>query len=234
MIYKSLHRWDVTQQQAFLIQKDLSNKVSNIFDMPFTNIKHVAGCDISFNPGSNVFYAGIVVMAFPSLDLVEKRVIVTKGAFPYVPGLLSFRETPALIEAWRLLSTEPDVVFIDGHGLAHPRKFGIASHFGLLVDKPTIGCAKKLLYGSFNTIEKLRSCKSSLVDKTTKEQLGVVLRTQATELPVYVSIGHNIDLETAQNLVLATTKTSRIPLPTLMAHNLVNDARKGLLSRGDG
>src|SRR5215210_7453030 len=141
--YEQLHEWNLTPREAVELQKQLRGRVR--LEPLGRKIETVAGADISFNKFSPVVYAGLVVLRLPTLEVVEEVGVVSETRFPYVPGLLSFRETPSVLEAWAKLKTEPDAVMFDGQGLAHPRRFGIASHFGLLVDRPAFGCAKSVL-----------------------------------------------------------------------------------------
>src|SRR5215210_331328 len=140
MRYKKLHDWNLTPSEPVALQKELRSQVR--IEPLKRNVELVAGCDISFNKFSDVVYAGIVVLRLPELEVVASATAITRTSFPYIPGLLSFRETPALLECWEQLEMEPDVVMLDGQGLAHPRRFGIACHFGLLAERSTIGCAK--------------------------------------------------------------------------------------------
>src|SRR5215207_3620001 len=145
--YKQLHDWTVTPREAVELQKSLRERVRLA---PLSRpVETIAGADISFNKFSPVVYAGIVVLSLPSLEVVEEVGVVSETRFPYVPGLLSFRETPSVLEAWAKLKTEPDAVMFDGQGLAHPRRVGIASHVGLIIDRPTLGCAKSVLVGKY-------------------------------------------------------------------------------------
>ncbi len=220
---QQLHRWDVTPKEAIEIQQQLRSKL--IIASLEAELQYVAGCDISYDKGSDVFYAGIVVLKLPELTEVAQATTVARVKFPYIPGLLSFRESPALLEAWEKLTVQPDLVMIDGQGYAHPRRFGIASHFGVLINLPTIGCAKTLLTGKFEEPESKAGSYSLLVDKD--EVVGAALRTQDGVSPVFVSIGHRINLESTIDVVMRCTKEYRIPEPTRQAHLLVNALRRG-------
>jgi deoxyribonuclease V len=157
-------------------------------------------------------------------SLVEKQEFVCETRFPYVPGLLSFREAPPLLEAFAKLQTQPDAVMIDGQGIAHPRRMGIASHLGLCLDVPTIGCAKSLLIGTFKEPGKRRGAMSRLMDKG--DVIGRVVRTRQDVKPLFVSVGHMIDLASAVRLVLKCGRGYRIPEPTRQAHLYVNELRR--------
>src|ERR687894_2531790 len=221
--YEKLHEWDVTPREAVELQKRLRERVKVV---PLAReIETVAGANISFNKFDPVVYAGIVVLRLPSLEVVEEVGVVSETKFPYVPGLLSFRETPSVLEAWAKLKIEPDAVMFDGQGLAHPRRVGIASHVGLLIDRPTLGCAKSVLVGKFEEPQAERGSWTPLVDKG--ETVGAAVRTKTRVQPVYVSPGHLIDLEGAIDLVLKTDGGYRQPEPTRRAHLLVNALRRG-------
>ncbi len=218
-----LHSWDVTPKEAIAIQQRLRSKI--LIEKISQPIRTIAGCDISFDKGSDVVYAGIVVLKLPELVEVAHSTAVTKVKFPYIPGLLSFRESPAVLEAWGNLKTAPDVLMVDGQGFAHPRRFGIACHLGLLLNLPTIGCAKSLLVGKYEAPALQAGSYSPMMDK--EEIIGVALRTEANVSPVFVSIGHRVTLEDAIQLVMKCSKGYRIPEPTRHAYLLVNALRRG-------
>jgi deoxyribonuclease V len=217
----SLHSWDLTPSEAIQVQQRLRDMVRlRPLGLP---VDTIAGADISFNKYSETVYAGIVVLSLPDLRIVEQVGVRSVAKFPYVPGLLSFREAPSLLEAWERLKTKPDVLMLDGQGIAHPRRFGIACHVGVLLDWPTIGCAKSILVGRYGELGLEAGSRSPLVDKD--EQVGVALRTKNKVAPVYVSPGHLIDLDSAVDLVLRSTTKYRMPEPTRQAHLLVNRLR---------
>jgi deoxyribonuclease V len=221
--YEQLHDWKMTPREAVELQKSLRERVRLA---PLRKkIKTIAGADISFNKFSPVVYAGLVVLSLPSLEVIEEVGVVSETEFPYVPGLLSFRETPSVLEAWAKLKTEPDAVMFDGQGIAHPRRIGIASHVGLLLNRPTFGCAKSVLVGKFEEPKPERGAWSEMIDKG--EVVGAALRTKTNVQPIYVSPGHLIDLEGAINLTLACDGGYRQPEPTRRAHLLVNALRRG-------
>jgi deoxyribonuclease V len=241
MNYKKLHNWDLTPSEAVELQKRLRDEVR--IEPLHRKVKLVAGCDISFNKFSDVVYAGIVVLQLPELETVDRATAITKTSFPYIPGLLSFRETPALLECWEKLATAPDVVMLDGQGLAHPRRFGIACHFGLLTATPALGCAKTVLRGKFDEPNEKAGSYSLMTDKS--EVVGAAVRTKDKVAPVYVSAGHLIDLKSAIEIALSCVKgytadtnaglfetrpqsksKYRIPEPTRQAHILVNELRR--------
>jgi deoxyribonuclease V len=240
MRYKKLHGWDLTPTEAVELQKRLREQVR--VEPLEREPQLVAGCDISFNKFSEVVYAGIVVLRLPDLEIVDRATAIARITFPYIPGLLSFRETPALLEAWGRLNTSPDLVMLDGQGLAHPRRFGIACHFGLITERPAIGCAKTVLVGKYDEPGERAGSYSLMTHKG--ETIGAAVRTKDRVAPVYISVGNLIDLEGAINLALrcvkghvgqteslfesapATKSRYRIPEPTRQAHLLVNELRR--------
>ena len=221
--YKKLHEWDLTPREAVELQKRMRGSVR--LGPLARRVETVAGADISFNKFDPTIYAGIVVLRLPSLEVVEEVGVVSESRFPYVPGLLSFRETPSLLEAWAKLKTEPDALMLDGQGFAHPRRFGIACHVGLLIDRPALGCAKSVLVGKFDEPGPERGAWTPMIDKG--ETVGAALRTKSKVQPVYVSAGHLIHLEGAVDLTLACDGGYRQPEPTRRAHLLVNALRRG-------
>ncbi len=220
--HKPLTPWTLDPTRAVEIQRELAAQVR--VEPLNREVKLVAGGDISFDRGSDTVHAGFVVLRLPDLQIVERKGIQATAAFPYVPGLLSFREIPALLQAWSLLELEPDAVIIDGHGMAHPRRVGIASHFGLLVDRPTVGCAKSVLVGQYQEPDGLRGSWTPLTQKG--EEIGAALRTRDRVGPVFASVGHRIDIPGAVALILASGGRMRIPEPTRLAHNYVNELRR--------
>jgi deoxyribonuclease V len=223
--YEQLHEWGLAPREAVELQKSLRERVRLA---PLRKkIRTVAGADISFNKFSPVVWAAVVVLSLPSLEVVEEAGVVSETKFPYVPGLLSFRETPSVLEAWAKLKTEPDAVMFDGQGIAHPRRVGIASHVGLLINRPTFGCAKSVLVGKYEEPEEERGSWMPMIDPKNGETVGAALRTKTRTHPIYVSPGHLIDLEGAIKLTLACDGGYRQPEPTRRAHLLVNAMRRG-------
>ncbi|PYS48720.1 MAG: deoxyribonuclease V [Acidobacteria bacterium] len=221
--YEQLHGWKVTPKEAVELQKSLRERVRLV---PLAKkVKTIAGADISFNKFEPTVYAGLVVLSLPTLEVVEEVGVVSETKFPYVPGLLSFRETPSVLEAWAKLKTEPDAVMFDGQGIAHPRRVGIASHVGLLINRPTLGCAKSVLVGKYEEVSAERGSWTELIDKG--EVVGAAVRTKTNVQPIYVSPGHLIDLQGAIELALACNGGYRQPEPTRRAHLLVNALRRG-------
>ncbi len=218
---KKLHEWDLSYKEAVEIQRRMASMVK------FTAIKKIpkiiAGLDCAFSKDDKKIFAAAVVIDLSDFLIIETATASRKLEFPYIPGLLSFREAPACIDAIEKLKTTPDAFLIDGQGFAHPRRLGIASHIGLLVDKPTIGCAKSRLIGTFDEPKRLKSSFSPLMDSG--EQIGAVLRTRTDVKPVFVSVGNKCTLEDAIQLVLECTTKYRLPEPSRLAHQLVGQAK---------
>lgn len=213
MKYRDLHSWDVTPEEARQLQNELRSQV--IQTDRFGTINTVAGVDIGFK--KDIALASVVVLRFPELQVVDSVVTESPVRFPYIPGLLSFREIPPLLTAFTALQTEPDLVIVDGQGIAHPRRFGLASHLGLILDKPTIGCAKSRLWGRYEEPDSEQGAYTYLIDKG--EVIGAAVRTRANVRAVYVSIGHQISLDSARVWVLACCRGYRLPETTRYAHN---------------
>ena len=213
----------MSYEEAVAIQNGLRSKVS--FSPPRRRIATVAGADVSFGKGSDRLFAAIVVLALPSFDVVEFAVAEDVARFPYIPGLLSFREAPIVARAYEKLSRKPDVLMCDGQGVAHPRGLGLASHLGLLFDVPSIGCAKSRLCGAHD--EPGPDVGDYAPLKLKGRTIGAVLRTRESVKPVYVSVGHMMNLREAIRLTLRCGAGYRIPEPTRAAHHLVNDVRLG-------
>lgn len=214
----SLHAWDVSPQEAIAIQERLRPEI--IRNDQLGLLRRVAGVDVDFDSGGTLTRAAVVVLSFPKLQLVDTSVAQRTTSFPYVPGLLSFREAPAALQALAGLRCSPDLLLYDGHGIAHPRRLGIASHLGLLTGLPSIGVAKSILVGEHAPVADQPGAWQPVVDQG--EVIGAVLRTQPGKRPIYVSIGHRISLETAIALVLRCTGKYRLPEPTRQAHHLAS------------
>ena len=217
------HRWDVSPREAVAIQRDLAAEVRQE-PLP-SPIETIAGIDVSIR--GNLAQAAVVVLRFPALEVVDRAVWRGEVPFPYVPGLLSFREMPLILPALERLTVRPDVLVTDSHGLAHPRRFGLACHLGVLLDRPAFGIAKSLFVGTFEDPESEKGSRAALVDKKTGEVLGAVLRTRTNVKPVYVSVGHRITLKEAVDLALACAPRYKIPEPTRQAHLLSRDSDFG-------
>lgn len=213
--------WPRSLAEARLLQERLRGRV--VTEDRLNVVRRVAGVDAHY--GADSVWAAVAVMTFPDLCLVESALIHRPVAFPYVPGLLSFREAPAILEALYRLSEKPDLLLVDGQGLAHPRRFGLACHLGVLGDVPTIGVAKSRLVGTYREPAIERGAWSDLVDRG--ETIGAVLRTRRAVRPVFVSIGHRISLQTAIELVLRSTGRFRLPEPIRAADSLSRRHRVG-------
>lgn len=214
-----LHDWNLTPPEAIALQKTLASRVVDDRPLPLDSIRLVAGVDVSVK--NNVSQAAVVVLSFPDLQVVESITNVLPTPFPYIPGLLSFREGPVLEDAFSRLQHEPDVLIFDGMGRAHPRRLGIASHMGLWLDKPTIGCGKSLLTGRYVEPPQERGAHVALMYRD--EQIGAILRTRVNTKPVYISVGHLLDLDSALAIVMACTPKYRLPEPIRAAHNAAGD-----------
>lgn len=222
MKIRRLHRWDVLPAEAARIQQSLQRRLA-LGEYRGT-IETVAGMDVSYDRHSPVVYAAVVVMRLGDRQVVETATAVSQATFPYVPGLLSFRESPAVLRALQRLRHRPDCLLCDGHGIAHPRRFGLACHLGLLLNLPSIGCAKSLLVGEYREPARKRGSFKILYDKG--EQIGIILRTRDGVEPVYVSPGYRLTLKQAQEIVLRAHGGYRLPEPTRQAHLLVNAIRR--------
>lgn len=218
-----LHPWPQTYSEAAYQQSLLADGV-RLADELADPVSTVAGVDVSYEKHGDRFYAGIVVISFPDFELLEEQTAVATVTFPYIPGLLSFRELPVLLEAIRKIETAPDVILVDGQGIAHPRRFGIASHLGLWLDVPTIGCAKSRLCGDHLEPGMRKGSRVDLIDRG--ERIGQVVRTRDKVRPMYISPGHKVGVDTATDLALRCCTRYRMPEPTRLAHHVTNRARK--------
>jgi deoxyribonuclease V len=219
---KHLHEWDLSYGQARELQRRLAKQVR--FNKLKCKPAVVAGLDCAFSKDGKTIFAAVVVIKILDFSVIETATASRRVDFPYIPGLLSFREAPVCIEAIEKLRTSPDVFIVDGQGLAHPRRFGIACHIGVLVDKPTVGCAKSRLTGDFTQPGRQKGNFSPLVDGD--EVIGVVLRTRANVKPVFVSVGHKCSLQDAINIVLKCTTKYRLPEPSRLAHQTVERTKE--------
>jgi deoxyribonuclease V len=212
------HRWDLKPDEAIALQNALRIRVrsSADFGAPAT----VAGVDVGVK--DDVARAAVAVLDFPSLRPRDQGVAELKVTFPYIPGLLAFREMPAVLAALEKLAVEPDVLIVDGHGLSHPRRFGIACHLGVVLDRPSIGCAKSRLVGSHPEPDDRFGAWAELCHQD--EVVGAVVRSRAGAAPLYVSIGHRVDLPTAIDLVLKCCRGYRLPETSRLAHQVAGGA----------
>lgn len=211
---RPLHSWDLTPKQAVQLQRRLFQQVRT--DLVLRAPRRIAGVDVAYLRESRQSVATVVILSYPELATVECSVIKTTTPFPYVPGLLSFRETPAILEAMARLSATPDLILVDGHGRAHPRRFGIACHLGLWLEIPTIGIGKSLLCGEYDNPGPRRGQFTDLIHKD--ERIGCVLRTRSGVQPVFVSVGYGIPLQQCVPWTLALCPRFRLPEPIRRAH----------------
>jgi deoxyribonuclease V len=212
------HSWDLTPAEAIALQNAFRDRV--VRQDAFTPPTRIAGVDVGFEEAGRITRAAVAVLAFPSLQAIEQAVARQPTRFPYVPGLLSFREIPAILSALQQLERKPDMLLCDGQGLAHPRRFGLACHLGLWTDIPSIGVAKSRLIGTHGTLAQEKGSWVPLIDR--EEVIGAVLRSRSGIKPIYVSIGHRISLPTAIEIVLAATTRYKLPETTRAAHRLAS------------
>lgn len=219
---------DTSITEATEIQNQLRNSISLITETK--SITTIAGGDISHNKDTDIVYAGIVVLSYPQMQLLSYSLVISKTIFPYVPGYLGFREVPALLEAWEQLPQKPELMILDGQGITHPRRMGIASHFGVLTDHPAIGCAKNMLYGNYKPLGLDKFSTSPIIGHN--EHVGYAVRTKSNVKPVYISPGHKVSVEDSLEFIKACILKHRIPEPTRLAHEKVNLFRVGKLKEG--
>ncbi|MDH5228540.1 MAG: deoxyribonuclease V [Gammaproteobacteria bacterium] len=219
MMIANLHSWDLLAKEAMQLQKNLAKKV--IREDRFQSINTVAGVDVGFLEQGKTTRAAVAVLNFPALSLVEHRVVDVPTCYPYIPGLLSFRELPAVLSAISQLGKMPDLFLVDGQGIAHPRRLGIASHLGLWVNRPTVGVGKSRLLGSHGELPNKKGAWTPLLDQG--EVVGAVLRSRVNVKPIYISIGHRCSLPTAIHWVLACITKYKLPETTRYAHYLASE-----------
>ncbi|MFB8787648.1 MAG: deoxyribonuclease V [Potamolinea sp.] len=212
------HEWPLTVEEAIAIQTQLQPEV--ITEDKLTNVQYVAGVDMGFEEEGTVSKAAVAVLSFPSLQLHEQAIARRPTTFPYIPGFLSFREIPAVLDALEKLSTTPDLILCDGQGIAHPRRFGIACHLGVLIDIPTIGVAKSWLIGEHEELPQEKGSWRALHHRG--EIIGAVVRSRTAVKPIYVSSGHKISLPTAIDYVLRCTTKYRLPETTRLSDQLAS------------
>jgi deoxyribonuclease V len=211
----------LTPSEAIAYQHELRKQI-NIKPLDKL-IRTIGGADISFNKYSEVVYAGIVVFSYPDMRLIGQSTAISRTSFPYISGLLAFREVPALLEAWNKLETKPDVMVLDGQGIAHERRLGIATHFGLVTGEPTLGCAKSRLTGTYDEPANTPLAQSKMYNQG--EQVGVALRSKVNCKPLFISPGNLVSMEQSVEIIINCIGKHRIPEPTRQAHLLVNQIR---------
>ncbi|WP_457808313.1 deoxyribonuclease V [Kushneria sp. EE4] len=216
--HQPLHEWTVDPDTAIALQKSLAPRI--ICSDQFGEVEHIAGVDIGFEDSGDTTRAVIVVMRWPSLEIVEKVLHRTPTTMPYIPGLLSFRELPAALEAFDQLTVMPDLLMVDGMGIAHPRRLGIAAHLGLWLDMPTIGVGKSRLCGRHDDVGEARGSQVPLIHRN--ETIGAVLRTRERVKPLYISTGHKISLESSVSWVMQCLTRYKLPEPTRQADRLAS------------
>jgi len=217
------HSFALTPEEAVRLQQELAAKIVSAGGPDPAEVRFVAGADASYAKGGGTISAAVVVLKVPELSIVERAWAELAVGFPYIPGLLTFREGPALLEAFGKIRAKPDVILFDGQGIAHPRGLGIASHIGLLLETPSIGVAKRLLVGQADEPGEKKGSIRPI--RKNGEVIGMAVRTKDRVRPVYVSVGHRIDLERAVALVLKTARGYRLPEPTRAAHRYANEIR---------
>jgi deoxyribonuclease V len=213
---KALHHWKVTPEQAIRIQENLRHRI--ILKKTFFRVRTIGGGDVSYQKEGNFLFGAMVVLSFPQMEMLDVAKAGGKISFPYLPGLLTFREGPILIKTFEKLRIRPDILIFDGQGIAHPRQMGLATHLGIWFNLPSIGCAKTPLLGKSVIPEPSRGS-FELIHKDGNE-VGVVLRTKERVKPVFVSPGHRIDLPTSIQVVLKSCQGFRIPEPLRRAHHI--------------
>ena len=222
MDFPDLHPWPGNGREAIALQRELADRV-RLIPQPELQPARVAGVDVSHEIHGHRLFAAVVVLSWPDLQPLATAVAEAEASFPYVPGLLSFRELPVVLEAFRRLPLPPDLVLVDGQGVAHPRRLGLASHLGLWLELPTIGCAKSRLCGEHGAPGRYKGDRVPLL--VDGEELGTLLTTRDQVKPLFVSPGHLLDLDSAAALALSCTNRYRLPEPTRLAHQLTNRLR---------
>ncbi|QBD83704.1 deoxyribonuclease V [Ktedonosporobacter rubrisoli] len=216
-----LHEWNLTQPEAIALQRELAQRI--VREDRLGEVQHVAGVDMAINEEHETAQAAVVLLKYPEMEIVERHIYEEPLRMPYIPGLLSFREAPCVLGAVARLKQQPDLVMVDGQGIAHPRRIGIASHLGLWLNIPTIGCAKSILVGKYDKDALGEEAGSWVPLINRHEVIGAVVRTRTRVNPMYISVGHLISLETSVRYVLACSKGYRLPEPTRQADKLSKD-----------
>ncbi len=224
-----MHDWNKTPKEAVGLQRELAEMI--VIGGKPGSINVIAGIDVSMRLYGKTGYAGVIVFSYPGLDVIEESFAGGPVPFPYVPGLLTFREGPLIEEVVTKLNTSPDLLIFDGQGIAHPRHMGIASHMGLKLNIPSIGCAKSRLFGEYIEPSPEKGSSSPLTDGEDR-QIGVVLRTRENVKPVFVSPGHMVGMDESAEIIMSCTGKYRIPIPTREAHIRVGEYRKRVENNG--
>jgi len=223
MDFPCLHSWNLDRSAAVELQRELAQQLvlHDRLPQPLTT---VAGVDVSCRFGSKLFHAAIVLFRYPQMELLETATASLEIDFPYIPGLLSFRELPVVLQAARGLERVPDLLLVDGQGIAHPRRLGLASHLGLWLERPTLGCAKSRLYGEHGEVGDEKGAQTPLLDSSGQE-IGALLRSRKRIKPLYISPGHRVAVATATQLALSCCHKYRLPEPIRAAHAACNRQR---------
>jgi deoxyribonuclease V len=216
-------KYYITPEEAKAKQRSLQ-KCINIQPLK-GEVKTVAGADISFRRGSHQLYAGVVVLRLPNLNITARSLAAKEVNFPYIPGLLSFRIIPALLEAWKQLAVKPDIVILTGHGLAHPRRMGLATQFGITVDHPAIGCAKNILTGEFKEVAAAKGSFQYIIDNN--ERIGMVYRSQTNVNPIFISPGNSVSFKDTRSIIEQCLMRFRLPETMRQARAAVKKLQKG-------
>jgi len=219
------HQWNLEPKSAINLQKELKKEISLNYHINLEKIKTVAGGDVSYSKKTNLCFAGIIIFSYPEMEIIEKSGAILEAGFPYIPGLLSFRELPPLIKAFEKISTKPDLIVLDSQGIAHPRQFGLASHAGLIFDIPSIGWAKTHLFGDFEEPGSNQGDFSPLTHPKSKEKIGWAIRTKKDCKLTFVSPGHKITLEQTLAFSLDNLGKYRMPAITRIPHFYSNELR---------
>lgn len=219
-----MHAWNIPPKEAVRLQRELASQVR--LTPLTTEPARIGGCDVSMNRFAKEGFAGFVTLSYPNLETIATSAVKATIPFPYIPGLLSFREIPMLLSAWETLVEKPEVLLVDGIGIAHPRRLGIASHLGLVLDLPTIGCAKSVLIGAYEEPGNEPGDWTPLTDPKTNETIGAALRTKRNVKPIFVSPGHRITLEDSLAFTMKAVRRHRLPEPTRLAHLHTNEVRR--------
>ena len=228
MRFSEPHPWEVTPAEARSIQTELAARLVLAETISLDEVKTVAGIDNGYvkRDGETIAHAAVVILSFPTLEVMETVTAERRIDFPYVPGLLSFREAPAVLAAFAQVTVAPDVILCDGQGYAHPRRFGLASHLGLILDRPAIGCAKSRLVGAYEEPERVFGATTPLIDRG--EAVGAAVRTRPRHKPLFVSPGHKMSIAGAVALALACCRDGGfMPVPTRLAHEAVTARTRG-------
>lgn len=226
MKYRQLHPWKVSPKKAFEIQTELAKRI--ILKNDFGKIKRIAGVDSSYNLTKKRTYAGVIIYSFPELEVLESSYAARTIEFPYIPGLLTFREGPAVMAAFKKIKKSPDIAIFDGQGIAHPRRMGLATHIGILLGLASIGCAKSHLVGTYSEPPNKSGGYSWL--KYRGKTVGAAVRTRKGVKPVFISAGFKVDLTTSIELILNCRKGYRLPEPTREAHIFIGKVKRYHLS----